>query len=89
MEIIVKLFLIFSLLIAFIFELNLSFTSILYNNKQYIFTFWEPRGKIPGYLNLCIKTWTKFLPEYIVIILDYNKAKEYLGETLFSNIISE
>ena len=58
-----------------------------FKNKKTIFTFWEPRDKIPGYLNLCIKTWKKFLPEYEIKILDYNITKEMIGETLFSNII--
>lgn len=55
--------------------------------KKKIFTFWEPRGKIPGYLQLCMKTWKKFLPEYEIRLLDYQKSKVYLGDKLFSNII--
>ena len=57
------------------------------NSKKKIFTFWEPRENIPGYLQLCIKTWKKFLPEYEIMILDYKNVKDYLGETLFSLII--
>lgn len=76
--------------IVFIFllvcEINFS---IFYKktNKKIIFTFWEPKEKIPGYLSLCIKTWKKFLPEYKIILLDYQKVKEYLGEKMFSDII--
>ena len=58
-----------------------------FNHKKLIFTFWEPRENIPGYLQLCIKTWKKFLPEYEIMILDYKNVKDYLGETLFSLII--
>ena len=58
-------------------------------NKNYIFTFWEPKEKIPGFLRLCVKTWEFFLPEYEIIILDFNSAREYLGEPLFSEIICE
>ena len=56
------------------------------NQKKIIFTFWEPRKKIPGYLKLCIKTWKKFLPEYEIVILDFNNVEDYLGKTLFSLI---
>ena len=55
--------------------------------KMKIFTFWEPIKNIPGYLQLCIKTWKKFLPEYEIKILDYKGVKEYLGESLFDSII--
>lgn len=55
--------------------------------KKKIFTFWEPIKNIPGYLQLCIKTWKKFLPEYEIKILDYKGVKEYLGESLFASII--
>ena len=54
-----------------------------------IFTFWEPSDKLPGYISLCIKTWKKFLPDYIILILNFKKAKHYLGETIYSNIIYE
>ena len=33
-------------------------------DKKYIFTFWEPKSKIPAYIQLCMDTWKKFLPEY-------------------------
>ena len=55
--------------------------------NKYIFTFWEPSNKIPGYIRLCIQTWKKFLPEYNIILMDYKKVKEFLGEYLFRNII--
>ena len=57
------------------------------NNKKIIFSFWEPKGNIPGYLKLCIKTWKKFLSDYEIIILDYESLKEYLGTKLYSQII--
>ena len=61
--------------------------SLEYIRKKFIFTFWEPKGNIPGYLRLCIKTWKKFLSDFEVIILDYETVKEYLGEVLYSQII--
>ena len=73
-----------------IYEINLSFNIEIanrYNFPKRIFTFWEPKGKIPGYLRLCIKTWKKFFPDYEIQIMDYKKLRHYLGETLFSDII--
>ena len=59
----------------------------IFKNKKIIFTFWEPRGKIPGYLQLCIQTWRKYLPEYQIKVMDYKKSKIFLGEKLFDSII--
>lgn len=56
-------------------------------DKKLIFTFWEPHEDIPGYLLLCIKTWTKFLSDYEIKILNYKSVKDYLGENLFSKIV--
>ena len=52
-----------------------------------IYTFWEPKEKIPGYIKLCIKTWEKNLPKYKINILDYRKSKKLIGEPIFSNIV--
>ena len=57
------------------------------NDEKYIFTFWEPKDKIPGFLKLCIKTWKRFLSNYKIIILDYKLSEYYLGKELFSEII--
>lgn len=80
-----KFFIIFILAIILISEIYSSFRAKITKNN--IFTFWEPRNKIPGYLKLCIKTWEKYLPQYKINILDYEKAKEYIGEKLFSKIV--
>ena len=83
--------------IAIIFEIfilyNIHFSQITSKSsekneiKTRIFTFWEPRQKIPGYIQLCLNTWKKFLPEYEIIILDYQITEKYLGNELFSNVI--
>ena len=52
-------------------------------NKPKIFTFWEPKEKIPAYIKLCMQTWEKFLPEYEVIVVDYSNIYEYLGKNFF------
>ena len=56
-------------------------------NKKRIFTFWEPKGNIHGYLKLCMKTWEKFLPEYEIVILDYSNIKDWLGNNYFDNYL--
>ena len=83
-----KLFVISILLLLLFNDLNFLSKYLLIRKKNNkIFTFWEPRDKIPGYLKLCIKTWQKFLPLYEIIILDYQLSKELLGVELFSKII--
>ena len=59
------------------------------NYKKKIFSFWEPREKIPGYLQLCIKTWKKYLPQYELIILDYKSTKKYIGNDIFNSIVDK
>ncbi len=48
-----------------------------------IFTFWEPRGKIPHYLELCRWTWEVNLPGYEIITLDYSNIHDYVAEGVF------
>ncbi len=40
-----------------------------------IYTFWEPRDRMPYYIQLCIETWKKFLPEAEITILDFSNVK--------------
>jgi len=80
------------LFITFILERKLiSNKNIFIKNDKgnTIFTFWEPIERIPGYIKLCIKTWKKFLPLYDIKILDYKNIKDYLGHSLFENLICE
>jgi hypothetical protein len=51
--------------------------------EKRIFTFWEPRERIPGYLTLCMRTWEKFLPDYEVVVLDYSNLDQWLGKYFF------
>jgi mannosyltransferase OCH1-like enzyme len=52
-----------------------------------IFTFWEPRENLPPYLNLCMRTWSKFLPEYEIVFLNYSNLGEWLGEIFFDEVL--
>ena len=47
-----------------------------------VFTFWEPRNKMPGYIRACLGTW-RFIPNAEVVVLDYETIKDYLPEDLF------
>ena len=48
-----------------------------------IFTFWEPIDNMPEYISLCIETWKKFLPEYEIVLLDYNNLDKWLGTNYY------
>lgn len=43
-----------------------------------IFTFWEPRTNMPEYLKLCMRTWTKFIPDAEIVLLDYSNLSEWI-----------
>ena len=54
-----------------------------------IFTFWEPENSIPEYLKLCMQTWTKFLPDYEIVILNYSNLEYRLGKDYFDTSLFE
>lgn len=51
-----------------------------------IFTFWEPKEKLPGYVKLCMRTWEKYLSDSEVVVCDYETTKEYLSEDEFAAV---
>ena len=54
-----------------------------------VYTFWEPREKIPYYLQLCMETWKKNLPNAEIIVLDYKNLSDYIDLSEFgSNLTS-
>lgn len=55
--------------------------------NNYIFTFWEPKEKMPAYLKLCMKTWKKYLPDYEIIQLNFDNLSEYLPDDIVKRII--
>lgn len=48
-----------------------------------IFSFWEPKGSMTPYLELCRKTWKRNLPDYEIIFLDYSNIGRYLPEETY------
>lgn len=60
----------------------------LYSDKGFrLFTFWEPKEKMPAYIRLCMQTWKKFLPECEVVLLDYSNLEEWLGNNVYDEIL--
>ena len=43
-----------------------------------IWTFWEPKTALPGYIQLCLKTWKIGIPNGEVVVLDYENLGAYL-----------
>ncbi len=54
--------------------------------KLRIFTFWEPKDRLPGYVRLCMQTWKKFLPDAEVVVCDYETVRHYLSEEEFEAV---
>ena len=77
--------LLLSCLFFLIFFLPYYKTKIL-NKLNYIFTFWEPKNKLPGYLRLGLMTWKKYLINYKIILLDYSNLPRYLDSNILSKI---
>lgn len=55
-----------------------------------VYTFWEPRESIPYYLQLCMETWKRFLPNAEIVVLDYENIGEYvdINKDIGSNLLS-
>lgn len=58
--------------------------------KLFVYTFWEPRENIPFYLQLCMETWKKFLPNATIVVLNNKNIGEFIdvreiGLNLFSD----
>ncbi len=55
--------------------------------KKRIFTFWEPCKNIPAYIDLCMHTWQKFLPDYEIVVLDYSNLKNWIDDECYKSIL--
>ncbi len=60
---------------------------------MFVYTFWEPHDQIPYYLQLCMETWKKFLPNATIVLLDYKNIGDFIdvretGLKLFSDKIT-
>lgn len=52
-----------------------------------IFTFWEPKENIPAYIKLCMQTWYKFLPDYEIVVLDYENLRDWIRPETYNAIV--
>jgi mannosyltransferase OCH1-like enzyme len=48
--------------------------------EKTIISFWEPKGGMTPYLELCRKTWERNLPDYEIVFLDYSNIGRYMPE---------
>ena len=54
-----------------------------------IYTFWEDKNNMPEYIKLCIESWKKFLPDYEIVILNYDNLEDYLGKNYYDKSLYE
>ncbi len=45
---------------------------------MFVYTFWEPRTSIPYYLQMCMETWKKYLPNATIVLLDYKNLRDFV-----------
>ena len=50
-----------------------------------IFTFWEPRGSMVPYLELCMDTWAQRLPGFQIVVLDYSNLDDWIDPATFDS----
>lgn len=55
--------------------------------KKRIFTFWEPKTKLPAYVKLCMQTWKKFLPDYEIVVLDYDTLSNWFDKKTIQSFL--
>ncbi|WP_278916551.1 capsular polysaccharide synthesis protein [Helicobacter pullorum] len=58
-------------------------------NDKIIWTFWEPRDNMPGYVELCIETWRVFFQDYKIVILDYSNLYNFLPKDFYDESLCE
>lgn len=57
--------------------------------SEKIFTFWEDKNNIPDYINMCINSWQKFLPDYEIVMLNYDNLEQYIGKNFYDRTLFE
>lgn len=50
-----------------------------------VFTFWEPTGRVPGYIAACMRTW-KNIPDAEIVLLDFSSIGRYLSAETLSRL---
>ncbi len=49
-----------------------------------LFSFWEPRERLPPYLRLCMETWARHFTGFEVILMDYSNMDRYIGRETYN-----
>lgn len=45
-----------------------------------VYTFWESKGPIPAYLQLCMETWKKKVPGIEIVVINHSNWAEFVGD---------
>jgi hypothetical protein len=54
-----------------------------------VYTFWESKGKIPAYLDLCMQTWKKNVPGIEIVVINHANWAEFVGDIYDLNKLKE
>ena len=52
-----------------------------------IFTFWDDEAEMPAYIQLCIDSWKKYLPNYEIVVLNYSNLENWLPKDFYDKIL--
>ena len=57
-------------------------------NKR-VFTYWVnmPGHSMPGYIELCVETWRKHIPNLELVTLDHDNLREWVGDIDFMRFL--
>ena len=45
-----------------------------------VYTFWESKGQLPAYLQLCMQTWKKNIPDIEIVVINHSNWAEFVGD---------
>jgi len=45
-----------------------------------VYTFWESKGQISAYLQLCMETWKKNVPGIEIVVINHSNWAEFVGD---------
>ena len=51
-----------------------------------VFTFWEPRECLPGYIRLCLRTWERYLPDGEIVVLDDSTIGQWVPQSVVDGV---
>lgn len=57
--------------------------------KKIVYTYWESKGNIPAYLQLCMQTWKKSIPDLEIVVINHSNWAEFVGDVYDLNKLKE